>query len=179
MAIVLALAVNLVIYAIGRAAGGAFTYTQSGRTSTVDAVAITFLSTGPLTVGLTLVAILSRRWPVLINAAKIASPALALATIALMRTPCRRSSRGASSGGAGVATQRRRSFSQGSCRGRCSNGAQDKAMGFLAQELSGGRRGCGLVARGFDCPCRPGWVGDLHPVLAPQGFQGGAIKGMR
>jgi RsiW-degrading membrane proteinase PrsW (M82 family) len=87
IAIVLALAVNLVIYAIGRAAGGAFTYTQSGRTSTVDAVAITFLSTGPLTVGLTLVAILSRRWPVLINAAKIASPALALATIALMTIP--------------------------------------------------------------------------------------------
>jgi RsiW-degrading membrane proteinase PrsW (M82 family) len=87
IAIVLTLAVNLVIYAIGRAAGGAFTYTQSGKTSTVDAVAITFLSTGPLTVGLTLVAILSRRWPVLINAAKIASPALALATIALMTIP--------------------------------------------------------------------------------------------
>jgi hypothetical protein len=87
IAVVLALAVNLVIYAIGRAAGGAFTYTQSGKTSTVDAVAITFLSTGPLTVGLTLVAILARRWPVLINAAKIASPALALATIALMTIP--------------------------------------------------------------------------------------------
>lgn len=87
IAIVLALAVNLVIYAIGRAAGGAFTYTQSGKTSTVDAVAVTFLSVGPLAVGLTLVAILSRRWPVLINAAKIASPALALATIALMTIP--------------------------------------------------------------------------------------------
>lgn len=87
IAIVCALAVNLVIYATGRAAGGSFTYTQSGRTSTVDAVAVAFLSVGPLTVGLALVALLSQQWPVLINAAKVASPALALVTIALMTIP--------------------------------------------------------------------------------------------
>lgn len=87
IAIVCALAVNLTIYAIGRAAGGSFIYTQAGAKITVDPLAITFMTVLPLAVGLTLVAWLSRRWPLLITAAKIIGPALALATVALMTVP--------------------------------------------------------------------------------------------
>lgn len=87
IAVASALATNMVIYAMGRAAGGAFTYTQSGTKSTVDAVAIALMSVVPLAVGLTVVALLSPRWPPLIKAAKIIAPALALATIVLMTIP--------------------------------------------------------------------------------------------
>lgn len=87
IAAVVALAANLAIYGIGRAAGGTFSYTQSGNRSTVDAVAVTIMSVGPLTVGLGVLAWLAPRWPALIRAGKIAVPVLALGTIALMTVP--------------------------------------------------------------------------------------------
>jgi hypothetical protein len=86
-AVIAALAVNLGIYAIGRAAGASFSYTQSGTTTSVDALAVTVMTAGPLAVGLVLVALLSRRWPRLNHAARLVAPALALATIALMTVP--------------------------------------------------------------------------------------------
>jgi hypothetical protein len=81
------LATNLIIYAIGRALGGDFTYTQNGAAVLVEPVAITFLSLGPLATGLALIAALSRKWPAAIGIARIAAPALAVATIALMTVP--------------------------------------------------------------------------------------------
>jgi Family of unknown function (DUF6069) len=83
------LAVNLVIYVVGRACGGAFTYTQSGTPTRVDAVAVAVMSAVPVTIGLTLVAWLSPRWPVLIPTAKVIAPTLAVATIGLMTLPAR------------------------------------------------------------------------------------------
>jgi hypothetical protein len=68
------LALNLLIYVVGRAWGGAFTYTQSGKPTSVDALAVASMSVGPAAIGLTLVAWLSRRWPVLITTAKIIAP---------------------------------------------------------------------------------------------------------
>ena len=94
-------------------------------------------------------------------------------------TPCRRSSRRASRSGAGVAMQRRRSLTQGSCRGRCTNGAQDAARGFHALKLLLAKGAAVLSPGSFDCQCRPGRMGDLHPVLAPQGLQLAAIRGKR
>jgi Family of unknown function (DUF6069) len=83
------LAVNLLIYVIGRASGGAFIYRQSGKPTRVDAVAVAIMSVVPLTIGLTLVASLSRRWPALITTAKVLAPTLAVATIGLITLPAR------------------------------------------------------------------------------------------
>jgi hypothetical protein len=81
------LALNLLLYAAGRASGGAFTYTQSGKPTRVDAVAVAFMTVIPATIGLTLVAWLSRHWPALIRTAKVIAAALAVATIGLMTLP--------------------------------------------------------------------------------------------
>jgi hypothetical protein len=78
---------NLGIYAIGRALGGAFTYTQNGAPVRVDPVAITIMSLAPLATGLALIAALSRKWPAAIRVARIAAPTLAVATIAVMTIP--------------------------------------------------------------------------------------------
>lgn len=87
VALVVALAVNLALYGIGRAAGGTFTYVQSGKKSAVDAVAVSIMSVGPLALGLALLAWLASRWPGMIRAAKIVVPVLALATIGLLTVP--------------------------------------------------------------------------------------------
>jgi Family of unknown function (DUF6069) len=87
LTVVAVLAVNLLIYAVGRIGGGAFAYQQSGTSARVDAVAVTILSVVPLTIGLTLVAWLSPRWPKLITTAKIVAPVLAVGTIGLMTIP--------------------------------------------------------------------------------------------
>ncbi|GAA4244842.1 DUF6069 family protein [Dactylosporangium darangshiense] len=78
---------NLVIYAIGRALGGAFTYQQNGTAVLVEPVAVTFMSLAPLVFGLGLVAALSRKWPATIRVARIVAPILAVATIAVMTVP--------------------------------------------------------------------------------------------
>jgi hypothetical protein len=87
LAVIAALGVNLIIYAIGRAAGATFSYTQSGTRTSVDALAVTVMTAGPLTLGLAFVALLSRRWPRLNQVAKVVAPVFALATIALMTVP--------------------------------------------------------------------------------------------
>jgi hypothetical protein len=84
-AVMVALGVNLALYELGRAAGGSFTYIQSGNKTTVDALAVAIMSVGPLVVGLGLIACLAPRWPRLMTAAKIAAPVLALATISIVR----------------------------------------------------------------------------------------------
>jgi hypothetical protein len=52
-------------------------------------------------------------------------------------------------------------------------------MGFLAPESSLDEGAAVLSPGRFDCQCHPGWMGVLHPVLAPQGFQLGGIWGKR
>jgi Family of unknown function (DUF6069) len=78
---------NLALYAIGRAFGGAFTYTQNGVPVRVDPVAITIMSLAPSASGLALIAALSRKWPAAIRVARIAAPTLAVATVAVMTIP--------------------------------------------------------------------------------------------
>ena len=84
-----ALAANLSIYAIGRACGGAFTYTHNGKAIAVDAAAVAIMSGVPLVMGLALVAWLSRTWPAMITTAKIVATMVAVATIGLMTLPAR------------------------------------------------------------------------------------------
>jgi hypothetical protein len=81
------LVANLAVYAIGRALGGTFTYPQNGTTVRVDPLAIAIMSLVPLGFGLGLVAVLSRRWPTVIRAARIVAPVLAVATVAVMTIP--------------------------------------------------------------------------------------------
>jgi hypothetical protein len=79
--------VNLAVYAAGRALGGTFTYQQHGTAVRVDPLAIAIMSLAPLATGLMLVAVLSRRWPAVIRVARVAAPALAVVTIAVMTLP--------------------------------------------------------------------------------------------
>ncbi len=81
------LAVNLLLYAIGRASGGTFTYTQSGKPVRVDTVAVALLSLAPLATGLLLVAVVGRWWATVVPVAKVAAVVLAVATIAVMTIP--------------------------------------------------------------------------------------------
>lgn len=82
-----ALAANLVLYTVGRYAGGTYRYRQNGEAARVDAVAIAVLTVVPLAAGLALAALLSRKWPKIVNAAQVLAPVLALATIAPMTVP--------------------------------------------------------------------------------------------
>ena len=89
VALAAAVVVNLAVYIVGRAAGAMFTYTQSGKATRVDALAVAFMTVVPLGTGLALVAWLSRRWSALITTAKVVAPLLAVATIAVMTLPAR------------------------------------------------------------------------------------------
>jgi hypothetical protein len=60
------LALNLVVYAVGRACGATFRYTHGGNVAQVDVAAVTLMSVLPLATGVALTAWLSRRRPVLI-----------------------------------------------------------------------------------------------------------------
>ncbi len=78
--------VNLLVYAVGRAAGGTFAFTAAGEPAEVDAVTVAGFSALPLAVGLVVVALLARRsWA--IRTALIAGPALAVLTILIMTIP--------------------------------------------------------------------------------------------
>jgi Family of unknown function (DUF6069) len=87
VAVVGAVAVNLMAYVLGRACGGAFTYTQHGRPTGVDALAVALMSGGPLAFGLSVAAWLTRRWPALITTAEVVATVLPVATIGVMTVP--------------------------------------------------------------------------------------------
>ncbi len=84
-----AVLVDLVVYAIGRAAGGTFTFPSagSGVATTVDAVTVAGFAAVPLLIGLTVVALLCRRWPVVATVATVVAPVLAVVTVGLMTVP--------------------------------------------------------------------------------------------
>ncbi len=86
-AVVAAVVVNLVVFAVGRAAGGSFTFTRSGTPATVDAATVAGFSAVPLLLGLVLVALLARRWPLVARVALVVAPVLAVVTIGLMTLP--------------------------------------------------------------------------------------------
>ncbi len=79
--------VNLMLYGIGRAAGGTFHFTSSSGPAVVDGVTVAAFSVAPLLVGLVAVALLSRFGDWVIRTALVVGPLLAIATIALMTLP--------------------------------------------------------------------------------------------
>jgi len=86
-AVVVAVALNLVVYAAGRAAGGRFTFTAPAGPAEVDAATVAGFTAVPLLVGLALAALLARRWAWVVPVALVVAPALALVTIVVMTLP--------------------------------------------------------------------------------------------
>lgn len=87
VAAVAAVAVNLVVYAVGRAAGGSFRFTNNGATNEVDAVTVAGFSAVPLLIGLVAVAVPARLGPWVTRAAVIVASVLAVVTILVMTLP--------------------------------------------------------------------------------------------
>ncbi|MEU1844768.1 DUF6069 family protein [Micromonospora sediminicola] len=87
LAVVGAVVTNLVVYAVGRSAGGTFRFTAAGGPAEVDAVTVAAFSALPLLVGLTAVALLAPRAGWVVRAASVVGPALAVLTIVLMTLP--------------------------------------------------------------------------------------------
>ena len=85
--VLVALAVNLLIYAAGRLAGGSYRFTAGAATTEVDALTVGGFTVVPLLVGLTLAALLSLRWPRVVLVALVVAPLLALVTVPLMTLP--------------------------------------------------------------------------------------------
>jgi len=86
-AVLTAVVVNLAAYALGRLAGGDFTFTREGEAMTVDAVTVAGFSAVPLGLGLTVVALLVGRVPRIATVASVVAAVLAVATIGLMTLP--------------------------------------------------------------------------------------------
>ncbi|MFJ8582801.1 DUF6069 family protein [Micromonospora sp. NPDC093277] len=84
---VTAVAVNLVVYSVGRAAGGTFQFTSSSGPAEVDAVTIAGFTAVPLLVGLAAVALLAPFAAWVVRAALVVGPVLAVGTVALMTLP--------------------------------------------------------------------------------------------
>ncbi|GAA3909684.1 DUF6069 family protein [Actinoplanes auranticolor] len=78
---------NLILYGIGRAAGGTFRFTSPSGPAEVDGVTVAAFSALPLLAGLVAVALLSRFGAWVVRTALIAGPVLAVATIVAMTLP--------------------------------------------------------------------------------------------
>lgn len=79
--------VNVVIYAVGRAAGGSFRFTSASGPAEVDVLTVVGFTVVPLLLGMTVVALLVRVWPWVATVALFVAPTLALVTIAVMTLP--------------------------------------------------------------------------------------------
>jgi hypothetical protein len=82
-----AVVVNLVVFGLGKAAGGDFRFTANGEPAQVDAVTLAGFSAVPLLIGLVVVALLSRFGVWVSRAAAVVAPVLAVATILAMTVP--------------------------------------------------------------------------------------------
>jgi len=82
-----AVLINLILYGIGRAAGGTFHFTATTGPAVVDGVTVAAFSALPLLAGLVAVALLSRFGAWVIRTALIVGPLLAVATIVVMTLP--------------------------------------------------------------------------------------------
>jgi hypothetical protein len=86
-AVLAAVAVNLVIYGLGRAAGGSFEFTASNGPAEVTAPTVAGFSAVPLLAGLLLLLLVRRFATWAGRAALVVAPALALGTILVMTLP--------------------------------------------------------------------------------------------
>ena len=82
-----AVLINLILYGVGRAAGGTFRFTAPTGPAVVDGVTVAAFSALPLLAGLVAVALLSRFGLWVVRTALIVGPLLAVATIVAMTLP--------------------------------------------------------------------------------------------
>ncbi|MET7767948.1 DUF6069 family protein [Nocardia sp. NPDC005366] len=82
-AVLVALAVNLIIWLIGAAAGGDFVTVDGAESQDVAPGGVIVMSTVPLLIGLGAAALISYRWVSVLRVAAVVGSVLALATIAL------------------------------------------------------------------------------------------------
>ncbi len=85
-AVAAAVVANLVVYVVGRVAGGAYEVTSNGDVVTVTAVTVAGFSAVPLGLGLVVVALLAR-WRWVAKVAVVVAPLLAVLTIGIMTIP--------------------------------------------------------------------------------------------
>lgn len=83
----LAVLINLIVYALGTLAGASFDFTVDGKSEHVYAVVLAGFTAIPMVVGLTVVALLARRWPWVIPVALVVAPIIAIGTIFTMTVP--------------------------------------------------------------------------------------------
>ncbi|MBF6205953.1 hypothetical protein IU483_17930 [Streptomyces gardneri] len=76
-------AVNLIVWMLGLAAGGSFETTDAGETSEVAASVVVVSSAVPLMIGMIAAALLSYLWVGVLRVAQVVGAALAVATIGL------------------------------------------------------------------------------------------------
>src|SRR5688572_33009844 len=87
-AVLAAVAVNLAVYGVGRAAGGSFEFTSAaGGPAEVEALTVAGFSAVPLLLGLAAVALLVRFGSWVTRSALVVAPVLAIGTIAVMTLP--------------------------------------------------------------------------------------------
>lgn len=77
-----AVAVNLILWLIGMAAGATFTYLSNGETFTSTPILVIAETAVPLAVGLTLATLTAAKWPRIIPAAQMIGVLLATVTAA-------------------------------------------------------------------------------------------------
>jgi hypothetical protein len=82
-----AVVLNLIVYALGRAAGGTFHFTSSSGPAVVDGVTVAAFSAVPLLAGLVAVALLAPLGAWVTRTALVLGPLLAIGTIAVMTVP--------------------------------------------------------------------------------------------
>ncbi|MEV0728304.1 DUF6069 family protein [Polymorphospora sp. NPDC050346] len=85
--VLLAVVVNLIIYAIGRGAGATYVFTAGGQSTHVEPLTLVGFTAVPLAVGLTAAVLLSRWWHWVIPVALVVAPVLALLSIPAMTLP--------------------------------------------------------------------------------------------
>ncbi|MEV0392455.1 DUF6069 family protein [Polymorphospora rubra] len=85
--VLLAVVVNLIIFAVGHAAGATYTFTAGGEVTQVAALTLVGFTAVPLAVGLTAAVVLSRWWRWVVPAALVVAPVLALLSIPAMTLP--------------------------------------------------------------------------------------------
>jgi hypothetical protein len=81
LSVVTAVAVNVLIWAVGALAGGDFEYTDGDATLSAAPGGVIMLTAVPLAVGMGLAALLAPRWPAVVRVAQVVGSALALVTI--------------------------------------------------------------------------------------------------
>jgi len=87
IAVIVATAINLVIFTVGSLLGASYRFTTQGQQMTVEPITLVGFSSVPLAIGLAIAALLSLRWRWVLRVALAVGPVLALGSIFIMTVP--------------------------------------------------------------------------------------------